>query len=403
MYRPKTSNKKCHSALDMQPAPYSDTGESSSLVLTIILILLASLMVFSFGCVKKEEKEIKIGAILALTGDAAKYGESVKNGFEFALQEKNSSGGIKGKKIKIIFEDSKADPKLAVSSFNKLIDIDKVQVVLGPMSSSEVLAVAPLAEKKKIILFTPTASAPSITNAGDYIFRNVTSDLFEGEELASFAFNDLRLKRAAIIYINNDFGIGLKDSFKRKFEQLGGSIADTETFEQGSTDMKSQISKIKSTNPEAVFIVGYKEMGSLLKQAKELRLKTQLLSFSMFEDPEILKIAGDITNGVYYTYRSFETTSDEEVVKKFIDNYKAIYKTEPDIFSALGYDALRIIIYAMERSGTTADGVKQALYSVKDFPAVTGSLSFDKNGDVVQPMGIKVVKDGKFIWYKRVH
>ncbi len=375
----------------------------SSAVFTVVSIVIVSLIFFSFGCAKKEEKEIKIGAILTLTGDAAKYGESVKDGIELARQEKNDLGSIKGRQIKIIYEDSKADPKMAVSAFEKLVEINKVHIIIGPMSSSEVLAVAPLAEKRKVILFTPTASAPSITNAGDYIFRNVTSDLYEGEELALFAYNDLKLKRIAIIYINNDFGIGLKDSFKNKFEKLGGSILEIETFEQGSTDMKSQISKIKRSNPEAVFIVGYKEMGTILRQVKELRLKTQFLSFSMFEDPEILKIAGDIANGVYYTYRSFETTSDEEVVKKFVDRYKSTYKTEPDIFSALGYDAMRIVAHAMEKGGYSADEVKQTLYSIKNFPAVTGSLSFDKNGDVMQPMGIKVVKDGKFVWYKRVH
>ncbi len=371
--------------------------------LIAFLAVIIAIVIFSVGCVKKEEKEIKIGAILALTGDAAKYGESVKHGIDLAVQGINSSGGIKGKKIQMIYEDSKADPKSAVSSFNKLVEVNKVQIILGPMSSSEVLAMAPLAEKRKIVLFTPTASAPSITNAGDYIFRNVTSDMFEGQELAAFAFNDLKLRRIAIIYINNDFGIGLKNSFKNKFDKIGGSVIEMDTFEQGSTDMKSQIAKIKLSNPDAIFLIGYKEMATVLKQSKELRLKTQFLSFSMFEDPEILKIAGDIANGVYYTYRSFDTKNDEEVVKHFVDGYQLTYKTEPDIFSALGYDAMKIITHAMEINGFTADGVKQALYSIKGFPAVTGTLSFDKNGDVVQPMGIKVVKDGKFIWYKRTH
>ena len=368
----------------------------------LVFISVAFLVILSFGCAKKDGKEIKIGAILTLTGDAAKYGENVKKGIELALQETNASGGIKGKILKVLYEDSKADPKVAVSAFQKLVTIDKVQIILGPMSSSEVLAVSPLAEKMKIIIFTPTASAPSITNAGDYIFRNVTSDVFEGEALSLFTFNDLKLKKVAIIYINNDYGIGLRDSFKNKFENLGGKIIEMESFEQSSTDMKSQISKIKAAKPEAVFVVGYIEIGIILKQSSELGLKTQFLSCNMFEDPEILRIAGGISNGVYYTYRLFETKSTEKIVNNFVEKYKLIYRSEPDIFSALGYDAMKILGHAMEKEGFTAGEVKQAIYSIQNLPTVTGTISYDNNGDVLQSMGIKVVKDGRFIWHKRI-
>lgn len=365
----------------------------------IIVAIVALATIIPISC-KKEPKEIKIGAILPLTGDAAKYGEASKNAIALFIDELNASGGIKGKKIKVIYEDDQADPKLGVSAFQKLVTTDKVPVIIGPLPSSVTLAIAPLAEKSKVVILSPASSSPAITNAGDYIFRTVASDLLEGTALANFVYNELKLKKVAIIYINNDFGIGLSNSFSNRFEELGGKIVTVESFEQSATDFRSQLSKIKTLNPQAIYMVGYKEMGNILKQAAELGIKTQFLSFAMFEDPEILKIAGKAAEGLIYSYRSFDPKSSEEVVKKFANNYKSKYGVEPDIFAGLSFDAARILALAIEKGGSNADGIKSALYMVKNFPGVTGEITFDKNGDVTGAISIKTVRQGKFIWYK---
>ena len=365
----------------------------------IIIGLVVSLGML--GCAKQEKEEegvIKIGAILPLTGEAAKYGLNTKNGIEIALEEINRKGGIKGKKVSIIYEDSQADPKKAVSVFQKLTTVDKVSFFLGPLSSSSVLAVAPIANKKKVIILAPAASSPEITNAGDYIFRNVMSDLFDGRAVADFAFNNLKKRTAGVIYISNDFGIGLEDSFKTYFEKYGGEVVIVEAFNPGDTDFRTQLAKIKSSAPEVVFLAGQKEMGYILRQAIELGLNPQWISFSMFEDPEILKIAGNAANNVYYTYRVFDPDSDISVVKDFTENYKRKYGQLPDIFAGLAYDAARILTLALEKGGQDLEKVKMALYNTRNFPGVVGETTFDENGDVIKPIGIKRVEKGKFIW-----
>jgi branched-chain amino acid transport system substrate-binding protein len=363
----------------------------------IIIGLVLSGLVWT-GCQKKaEEKVVKIGAIFALTGDAAMYGERAKRGVELALEEINKEG-IREREVNIIYEDSQGDPQKAVSAFQKLVELDKVKFIIGPLSSSEVLSIAPMAEKKKVIILTPTSSAPQITDAGDYIFRNCMSDLFDGAALAEFVVEELQKKTAGIIYINNDFGIGLKESFKKRFSSLTGEIIIEESFERRDTDFRTQLSRIKAKNPDVLFLVGYAEMGQILKQAKELGLKSQIVSFSSFEQPDIIKVAGNAAEGVYYTFQGFDAKSEEEVVKNFTAKYKGRYNEDSDIFAALSYDALKIYAEVLKEGGFNVEDVKRALYGIKDFVGVTEKTSFDKNGDVIKPIGIKVVKDGKFVW-----
>ena len=364
--------------------------------IAVVAIVLFALV---FSQRKAGEREvIKIGAILPLTGDAAVYGEHAQNGFEIALEEYNAHGVCGGKRIKILYEDSQADPSKAVSAFKKLVEIDKVRFILGPLSSSEVLAIAPLANRRKVIVLTPLASAPAITEAGDYIFRNVMSDLFDGAAIATYVIKEMHKKTAGILYINNDFGVGLKNSFKEKFEELGGVVKVEIPFERGEKDFRSLLLKLKRANPDVVFLVGYKEMAEILRQTKEMGLKFQFVSFSMFEDPDILRLAGDAAEGVVYTYRAFDPKSENPVVKEFVQKYTTKYGEEPDIFAALSYDGARILFNALDRGNCDVEGVKEALYNTKDFPGVVGKTTFDHNGDVIKPIGIKIVKNGKFVW-----
>ena len=361
----------------------------------VVVVVLAIVLVITQT--KKEQEEIKIGAIFALTADAAKYGERSKRGVELALEEINAKGGIRGKNINIIYEDSQGDPQKTVSAFRKLVDIEKVKFIIGPLSSPEVLAIAPIAEKKKVIILTPTASAPMITYAGDYIFRNVMSDVYEGEALAVFVFRNLKKTNAGVLYINNDFGIGLKESFKKKFEARGKVVIE-ESFERRDMDFRTQLARIKAKNVEVLFVIGYAEMGQVLRQTRELAVKTQIVSISMFEDPEILKVAGNVAEGVYYTYRVFDTENEEPIIQQFTKQFQEKYKEAPDIFTALSYDAMRILANALEKGGIDVEGCKKALYNIKDFPGVVGKTTFDENGDVIKPIGIKMVKNRKFVW-----
>ncbi len=349
----------------------------------------------------KEETVIKIGAIMPLTGDGAKYGETAKNAINLAIDEINEKKSTK-KKIEVIFEDSKGDPKTGVLAVQMLISTHNVPVIIGGLFSSVTLAVSPILNKNKVVLLSPTSSAPEITNAGDYIFRNCASDIFEGNIMAEFSIRKMKLEKVAILYVNNDYGLGIKDVFTTNYIKLGGEILISETFDQGTTDFRLQLSKIKKYNPDAIYIIGYKELAQLLRQSRELDINKQFLSTVMFEDPEILKIAGDSAEGVIYSARTYDPKSNAHNIKKFVKKYVDKYNVEPDIFAALSYDAIKIISLAILESNAelTAESIKNYIYTVKHYPGIVGDTTFDKNGDVIQQAVIKIVRGGKFQIYE---
>lgn len=372
---------------------------NNQILITLFVVIFIVTGTNLIGC-KKQPEVIKIGAILPLTGPAAKYGESIKRGINLALEEVNTAGGARNKKITLIFEDSQADPKIGVSAAQKLIIVDKVSAIVGAAASSVTLSISPIAEKNKVVVLTPLSSAPAIADAGDYIFRNVPSDFYGGTVAAQFTVLDRGWKTLAILYQNNDFGVGLKKVFESEVKKFGGEITNAEPFEQGGSDFRTQLIKIGKTKPQAVFLVAGKEAIPILIQAKELSLNSQFLATGMIEDPEVIKIAGNAANGVYFTQLQYDPHSTNTVVQNFVKRFKKKYGSEPDIISAYGYDAMKILAYAMENSNLTAEGIKGALYRIKDFKGVTGDISFDENGDVIQSMGVKIIKGGEFKWFK---
>ncbi len=369
-------------------------------IVVLIIICIAILLIVTQT--NKEPEEIKLGAILSLTGDYAKWGETSRKGINLALEEINISDGINGRKVKMVFEDDQGSVRAATDAMTKLVTIDKVPFVIGTLLSTSTLAIAPIAEENKVILLSPASTAPKITNAGDYIFRNCASDELEGKEMANFAYNTLNISRAAIIYINNDYGVGLKSVFENEFQNLGGNVVTTESFEQGATDFRTQLIKIKAKEPESIYMPGYPpEMARILIQAKELGIETQFLSIVIFEDPRIIEIAGNAANGTIFSSRVYNPESDETEVREFVDDYKARFGSEPDIYAGLSYDAMKIAVLAIKQGGLESDKIKTALYEIKNFPGVSGMTTFDENGDVIKPIKMKVLKDGKFIWYER--
>lgn len=367
----------------------------------LLMALLALMVVLNLGCAKEEGEEIKIGALLPLSGDGAKYGEEARNGIELAIQDVNSSGGVNGARIRIIYEDDEGTQKGAISGFNKLVTAQKVAVVIGPMYSSTTLAVAPIAERNRIILLSPSASSPDVTEAGDFVFRNWPSDVFEGGKMARFAYTELGVRRVALLAVNVDYGVGLAEVFKGEFTRLGAEIVAEEKYDQGASDFRTQLAKIKAVAPEAIYLPGYyTEIALILKQARELGFKLRILSCVGFDNPKGLELAGDAAEGVIFARPAYDPASVEEPVASFVSSFRNKYGIEPGTYAAHAYDALKIVAKAIAEGGSTSHGIKKALYRIKDFPGVTGSTSIDGNGDVVKPIQIMVVKGGVFAPYQ---
>lgn len=369
----------------------------------LVFISVASLVIFSFGCAKKDEKEIKIGAILPLTGDAAQWGVAPMKGAQLAVEIINNRGGINGKKIILKIEDDRCDPKDGVSAFKKLTMDKELKIILGSVCSSVTLAVAPIAENNKILLISPASTNPTITEAGDYIFRVIPSDDLRGKIFAAYLY-DVKIKNIAILYINNDGGVGSRNSFLKCFAELGGKIVIDESYEQGTKDVRSQLSKIKNSDVDAVLVISYPSDTILtLKQTKELKLQKPLYFLTeAVEDPNVLKESGTTSEGIVYILPA-EAEGNE--VSEFKKLYRAKYDIEPELFAAEAYDIIKLVANAInfqEVDFISTEKVKDYLYNVKNYQGASGIITFDNNGDVLKPMAIKKITNMKPIILKIV-
>lgn len=364
-----------------------------ALITWVLIIFLA----FASACAKTGEKGaegvIKIGSIGPLTGDLAYIGENMKEAVELAEDEINQSGGIKGKKIEVIFEDGKCDPKEAANAGNKLINVDKVAVIIGGLCSSETLAVAPLAEKSKVILLSAASTNPKITEAGDYIFRDVPSDSFQGAFAAEYVKTKLNKKSVALLKCLSDWCLGVNDAFKAEFLRLGGRITGEESFPQDSRDLRSQLVKIKSTDPELIYFVSYTE-GSIvgLRQMRELGIKTGVFGADAWSDPKIWESVGENGEGAMYT-----EPANKDYPPQFVDAMKK--KTggkEINVYAPRAYDALKMLAMVMENAGTDTSLIKKGLYGIKNYQGIADNYTFDGNGDITNAKyAVKVFKGGK--------
>ncbi len=373
----------------------------ANVVMSTACVIFLALVLAALGCSKKEQEEIKVGVITPLTGEGARYGEATKKGVDLAVEEINRQGSISGKKIRVIYEDDQIKSDVGVNAIQKLIAVDRVPVILGAFDSSVTLAIAPIAEKNKVVLFSASSTADAIKDAGDYIFRNVPPNSRQGKTAAEFAVAKLKAKTAAILYTNNDYGSSLAKALERSFREKGGSVVITENYNPDDPDFRTQLSKIRATQPSVIFYPGhYQESGLIIRQAKEMGIESVFVGGDESYSPELIKIAGDASEGSYYTLLAMGYGVADEKIRNFAAAFKNKYKDKPDVYSAYAYDALKIIALAIGKGGYNADGIKNALYQIRDFKGVTGITSFDKFGEVDKPFYIYEVKHGKFALLK---
>lgn len=351
----------------------------------IIAVLIAG------GCVEKPKEEIKIGVLLTLTGGLGPISVGMQNGAKLAEQEINKAGGINGKNITLIIEDTGTDPAKAAEAAKKLIDVDKVQVIIGAIASSETLAVAPIAEKSKVVLISPSSTSPKVTDAGEYVFRVVGSDNLQGDAIAKLA-TARNFTKAATLVENNDYGIGLETVFKEKFK---GTVANSIRYEKGKADYRTELNTIKNSAPEVIIYVGYPaEASTIFQQAKQLGLKTKWIAAEgiadpvMFDNPEVAMQM----EGMLLTKPSSPEQNPE--YKRFVELYRAAYGKDPGIYSDTEYDALMLATLAMKEAGNDGEKIKNALPKVSStYKAVSGDKTFDEKGDVPQDYTILEVKN----------
>lgn len=350
-------------------------------VLTLILGLYI-VALSNIGCTNKNDNNIKIGAILPLTGEGSEWGITSKNSIILAQEEYNLNNPEK--QVEVIFEDSKTSSKDALNALNKLSSMN-VKFIIGDIISSNVLSMAPVVERNKILLVSPGASNPDISNAGDFVFRTWQSDALEAEVGAGFVLDSLKWNRVAVLYLENGYGTGLAEGFKKNLKNKGRDIVLEESFKVGQTNFRDILTKVKKSNPDGIYLASYPEENFIiLKQLKEQKLNLKVLGTQGFVSPKIEELIPTLNYPVCYSIPQPPDSTSKEV-KEYLNNYKLKYGVLPGITGDAAFDAFNLLMKGIDDNGYDSEKVKAFLYSIKGYEGASGILTFNKYGDVEKP------------------
>ena len=367
----------------------------------LLMLGLLVILLFTFGCSKKEPAEVKIGILTPLTGDVASWGEMQKRATELALEKVNSLGGVKGQKVKVVYEDDQATPKVGVNAFQKLTQVDKVPIVVGSPASNVTLAVAPIANQAKVVLLSSGSTATEVGKAGPYVFRIMPSDEVQSSIMADWAW-ELGYKKVAIIYEENAWGRGLMEAFTKDFPARGGTIVTVQAADPGATDFRTQLLKIMTLSPDAIYAPLYtRGAGLMIKQAREMGIEQQVLGADVYGTPELIQAGGTAVEGVLYTtFGEYHGPEYQEFAKR----YKEKYGIDVETYTTYCYDAFMIAVEAIERIPKEKDingpNIREELLKIKDYRGVTGLTTFDgRNSAIGKTFDKMTVKNGKHVPY----
>jgi branched-chain amino acid transport system substrate-binding protein len=347
-------------------------------------------------------KPVRIGAIVSRSGAASFYGEQVARGFDLAVEQINASGGVSGRKLELLYRDDSTNPEIGLSALRELVEKERVRTVLGAVSSTVTLRLAPYCERNHVILISPSASAPQLTEAGEYVFRAYPSDVLEGVSMADFA-RDLGLDRVAVLAVDNAYGESLARAFGERFHASGGSVVASLTFPEGDqAAIAKAVDALPALAPRGLYIPAYvSDVAAALRLLHATRLRPIVLGTSAAA-PELVREAGPAAENLVFPMSIFDPTADSAGVRAFAAAFAARYAAEPDVYAAHAYDTVRVLASAAERGGSwDADELRAALLQLNDYDGATGRLVFDRNGDVVQYPRLYVVRGGQVVAYDR--
>jgi branched-chain amino acid transport system substrate-binding protein len=375
------------------------TGGSRRIFPAIVL----SAAILLFACQKRGD-EIAIGEFGSLTGGTATFGISSDEGIRLAMDEVNQKGGVLGKKIRLVVEDDQSKPEEAKTAVLKLLKQDRVVALLGEVASSRSLAAAPEAQRAKVPMISPASTNPKVTEVGDFIFRVCFIDPFQGSAMAHFARQTLKIDRAAILTdIRNEYSVGLARFFKDTFAKEGGEVVQEESYSEGDIEFRAQLTSIKATKPQAIFIPGYyTEVGLIARQARDLGLDQILLGGDGWDSPQTTSIGGEAVSGAYFSTH-YAADDPDPKVQGFIAKYRKSYNKTPDAMAVLGYDAAAILVDAIGRAGSIEGAqIRDALAQTRDFPGVSGAITIDENRNATKSLVVLKISGGQFRFFERV-
>jgi branched-chain amino acid transport system substrate-binding protein len=323
--------------------------------------------------------EIVVGHFASMTGNTAHFGQDTDKAVRLAVDEANAAGGVLGKKVRVVTLDDRGDSAEAASAVTRLIDVEHVSALLGEVSSSLSLAGGRVAQRRKIPMISPSSTNPRVTEVGEYIFRVCFLDPFQGKVMATFARTNLKFDKVAILKdVKNDYSIGLADAFKQAYTKMGGTIVAEQSYSAGDTDFSAQVTAIKSTRAQALYVPGYySEVGAIARTAERLGVKVPLMGGDGWDSPDLYKIGGTALEGSYFSNHSAPEGATPKA-KKFVEDFTKKYGQPPTSLGALGYDAAGVLLDALKRAGKTDPAtLRDAIAATKDFEGVSGTITID--------------------------
>ena len=348
---------------------------------------------------------IKVGEFASLTGKEATFGISSHEGTLLAVEEINAAGGVLGKKLELLTEDTQSKPGEPATVVNKLIARDGAVAILGEVASSRSLEAAPICQHNKIPMISPSSTNPKVTEVGDYIFRVCFIDPFQGTVMANFATKTLKAKKVAVLTdVKSDYSKGLAKFFKEKFLAHGGEIAVELDYNGGDKDFKAQLTAIKAANPDGIFVPGYYTDAALIcVQSKQLGLNVPLFGGDGWESEKLVEIGKEAVEGQYFSTH-FHPDVGSELGRKFVEHYRKRWNGKsPDALAACGYDSALVLADAIKRAGSTEGRkIRDALAATKSFSAATGTITINEKRDATKSAVILQVQDGKYKFLETV-
>ena len=385
-----------------------------------VIAVAGALLLVSCGGSAKEE--LVIGEYGSLTGNDATFGQSTKNGVQIALDElvAKKEGKIGGLPVRIVVEDDQGRAEEAATVVQKLVNQDQVVAVLGEVASSRSLAGGPICQSAGVPMISPSSTNPKVTEVGDFVFRVCYLDDFQGQVMARYTAEDLKLKKVAILKdVKSDYSIGLTQYFTEAFKQMGGEVVVEQAYSAGDQDFRAQLTAIKARRPDAIVVTGYyTEVGLIARQTRELGISVPLIGGDGWESEQLLQIGGEALNGCFYT-NHWALDYPDPRLQEFVKRYREAFKGDPDAIGGLAYDAATVLFAAMERlaeqdpetfkalssskSGTEARKaacrkLRDLIASTTEYTGVTGTITLDSKRNASKPIVVIEIKDGKKVY-----
>lgn len=372
-----------------------------TMAITLIALALCAAPLFAGGSQQQTaDSEIHIALSAPITGDWSEYGVNFERSVRMAIDEINADGGVLGRQIRLSVGDSKGNPQEAATLAQKWVSDASIVAQIGAFSSSECMAAQPIFDSAGMVQLSPTASHADYAKGSPWSFGIVGTQAAEGPFNARFAYDDLAIRRVAVLHLNNDWGIDTAKYFSEAFASLGGRVAATEFYFPEESDFTAVLTKLRDAGADGLFIASFYNDGAAINiQRDRLGWQVPVIGPTSLYSPQLIQLGGKSVENLY-TGTGFFAEDPDPAVQRYVTEFERRYGAKPNFHASLAYDAMKLMADAITRAGSTdRAAIRDALAQTKEFPGLAGSITFTANGDAVKGYRKLTIRDGRFMVY----